>query len=701
MTARDKMDETDLHALLSAEITDAVGFIDDDIGPERIKAVQAYFGKLVEPEEGRSTATTRETHDTIMAIMPSLMRIFFGPEHVVSFEPRGAEDVEEAEQKTDYCNYIVTNDNDGFEVFYAAIKNALREKVGIVKSWWDDSEEVSTRTYTGLDEMGLTALLEDLNKATKAELVEATEDENGIRVRIKLTKPVDRVRIDALPPEEFLISRNARSMDTASFVGHRTVKTVSDLVAMGFDRDEIEACAGEDMDFNPERLERNPSYDGTHVIIDPTMRPVLYIEGYVRADMDGDGIAELIKVCTVGSGHKIIDYETVDDHPFSAFKADLEPHTFFCESVADKTADIDETQTKLLRAGFDGLAQSLFPRTVVGNNGYMEDALNTEVGAILRSKGDASSGYFFQTAPNTAQHALPWLTVMDEMREKRTGVSKVSMGLDAQALQNTTATAAEGNFTRSQERIELMARVMASGMRTLFRRIAKLVTENQRAERMIQLRNKWVPIDPRAWRSEMNVICNVGLGGGSQAQRVAILSMIAAKQEAIMMQAGIDNPLVTPFEYRNTLAKLVEESGLKNPDAFFRDPSSEEFQAELAEKAAQPPPPDPKALEAQARLQLEQQKFEMQARQAAQKAADDLQIMRERMQLEMQAQAEKHRAEFEFRVEQARAELQLKREEMQMGFQLNAQANQLNAAAKVEAAAQTNLSGPELGGDVG
>jgi len=688
MTKREKMDESQLQSVVAAEVEDAISFIDDDIGPDRKKAVDYYFGRpFGGEEEGRSKVVSRDVHDMVSAAMPSLMRIFFGPEHVVEFEPYGPEDVDEAEQRTDYVNYIVTTDNDGFDIFYAVLKNALREKAGFTKAWWDNSEEVCTRTYSGLDELGLTALLEDLNKANRAEVVEASEDDGGLSVKIKLSQPRDKVRIEAIPPEEFLISRNARSLDSAAFVAHRTTKTVSDLVAMGYDRDEVELGASDDLDWNEERQARNPALNGWDDGIDPTMRQVLYIEAYVRTDFDGDGIAELMKVCTVGPGYKIIHHEPADDHPFAVFEVDPEPHTFFGESLADKVEDVQEIKSKLLRAGLDGLAQSLFPRTIVGHNGYMEDALNTEVGAVLRSKGDPASAYYFQAAPATAQAAFPFLTYMDELRENRTGMSKVSMGLDAQALQNTTATAAEGNFTRSQERIELMARILASGMRRLFRRVDNLVTENQRAERVIKLRNKWVPVDPRTWRSNMNVICNVGLGGGSQDQKIATLSMIAQKQEAIMLQAGPSNPLVSPKQYYTTLSKLVQEAGFKNPDAFFTDPDSEEAQERMANQPE--PPPDPKVVEAETKLALKAQEQEAQMAFQQQKAEADLQLAREKMALETA-----------FRRDQAADEIRLKREEMAMEYDLKRRVAELSAISKVEAPSPS-VSGPEMGGEPG
>lgn len=694
------MDDGALASIVSAEIEDAVSFIDSDIGPLRAGAVDRYFGRPYgDEEEGRSTVVSRDVHDTINAILPSLMRVFFGSENVVEFAPESEEDVETAEQATDYINYVVTVDNDGFEVFLAAIKNALREKVGFIKWWWDDSFTVSTTKYTGLDEMALTQLLENLQKSVDAEIVEASEGEEGLNVTLRLKKRVDRVRIAAVPPDEFLIGRRMRTLDDEGYVGHRTEKRVSELVAMGYDRDLVLSCSsdGSEIDNSGERQARQPYQDSmSGVSADDSARLVLYVESYINVDYDGDGIAELRRICTLGPSYKVVGNDPVDERPFADLQCDPEPHAFFGESIADKVVDIQKVKTRVLRASLDSLSQSVFPRTVVGRGGNMEDAMNTEVGAILRAEGDASSAYYFAAAPFVGREAFPMLSYMDELRENRTGMSKVSMGLDAEALQNTTATAANGQFSRSQERIELIARVMASGVRRLFRGLLKLTIENQRQSRMVKLRNQWVPVDPRAWRVNMDVVPNVGLGGGTNAEKVALLTMMLAKQELIIGTVGPDNPLVTPKQYFNTLAKLIETGGFKDPSAFFTDPDSPEAQERMAAKGQEPPPPDPKVEEAKARIELEAAKAQAQAQRDEQKAGGDLQLAREKHALEMQQRREEQAADLAFKRELANAELTLKREEMQMEFALKSEANRMNANARSQ-----SINGPSQGGEPG
>lgn len=699
------MDEAELQAVVGAEIDDAVSFIDSDIGPERARAIDYYFGRpFGDEEDGRSQVVSRDVHDTIQAIEPSLMRIFFSPENVVEFAPHGEEDAALAEQQTDYVNYIVSRDNDGFSVIQAVIRNVLREKAGIVKYWWDRSVSVRTVSYTGLDDMGLTKLLEDLSGAQEAEIVSSSEDESGLSVEIKLKKRLDRVKIEAVPPEEFLISRRAKSIDDASMVAHRSMKTVSDLVAMGYDRDVVESMSQESdsVTFSTERNARNPGDQGNWAIQgDRSQRLVLYVEAYMLVDFDDDGIAELRKVCCVGNEYKILHNEAASHRPFADFHCDPEPHAFFGQSIYDKTKDIQRAKSMVWRASLDSLAQSIYPRTVViENDGYMDDALNPEVGAVLRAK--SPNGYMPLVTPFVGEQAFPMLTYLDQVRENRTGLSKVSMGLDAEALQNTTAAAAEGQFARSQDRIDLLARTIANGFRKLYAGILRLVVENQRQERVVQLRGKWVSVDPRAWRTDMDVEINVGLGGGSDAAKAQILNVIAAKQEQIIALTGLDNPLAGLEEYRNTLVKGLELGGFKNPTAFFKElPKDEQGNVAL------PPPepkPDPDMAKVQGQLQLEQAKaqgnLQLEAAKTQAKAEADTVAAQNQMQLEMT----KLNAEMELKRYQIDAELELKRQQLVAEIELKrelglAQAQVAHEIGQAKVSAST--SGVEPGGEPG
>ena len=552
MQDEEVMSEEQLQGVISAEITDAISFIDDDIGGSRALATEYYYGDLFgDEEEGRSQVVSMDVRDTVQGILPSLMRIFFGPERVVEFAPQGPEDVQNAEQATDYVDFIFKRDNPGFKILHSAFKDALVRKCGIVKYWWDESVEVRAESFSMLDEQSMMMLTSDPDieiSAVREYPVPGTEPQNeaqGIMtpppmmydVEIKRRIKTGKVKIEALPPEEFLIDRRAKSIEDATFVGHRTMKTVSDLVAMGYDYDEmVEASGnGNDFDNNQEYTARNPfAVISTSNNGDPSSKSVMYIEGYLKVDFDGDGIAEMRRICTIGTGNKVIRNEIVSERQFADFCPDPEPHTFFGMCPADVVMDIQRIKSNVQRGILDSLAQSIHPRTaIVEGQANMEDVLNTEVGAVIRMRAPGMVQPF--TTPFVGQAAFPMLDYLDDIKQTRTGISKAAAGLDADALQSTTKAAVSATVNAAHQHIEMIARIFAeTGLRKLFTGILKLVVENQDRARMVRLRNTFVPIDPRSWDAKMDVIVNVGVGDGTIEDRINILNQVAEKTASLL-----------------------------------------------------------------------------------------------------------------------------------------------------------------------
>lgn len=612
-TGAEGMDDEEFESIVRTEIENAVNFIDSDIAPLRERATLYYRGALFgDEQEGRSQVVSRDVHDVVKGQLPSLMRVFFGPEKVVEFVPDGEDDVEMAEQATDYANFIVQRDNPGFTIFWNAFKDALIRKVGFVKYYWDDSITVSSVDYSGLDPMAVNKLLEDLSKAQEASVEDASQDENGFSVTIKLKKKADRLRIVSIPPEEYIIDSLARSPTEYTLKGHRTETTRSQLVAMGYSEDDLKdlSHSGNELEFNIERQAREITpVSGLGVESgDESQARIIYFEGFLRCDKDGDGIAELHKICAAGAGWKILKSEPVDDDNFAEFFADIEPHTFFGEAPAETVMDVQKIKSGVMRASLDSLALSVFPRTVVTKDANIADVMNTEIGAVIRAKqaGDVT----VLTTPFVGKDSFPMLAYMDEVRESRTGMSKTAMGLQPGDLQNMTALAAANQFNKSHEHIEIIARMIAeTGMKRLFRGILRVITENQRQARVINLRNKWVSIDPRAWKANMDVTCNVALGAGTSREKLATLQMVVAKQEQIFATVGPNNPLVSVNEYHNTLIEMLALSGFKNGSKYFTDPA----------KWVPPPngpPPTPQMIDAQThqqKVQVEAQKLQTDA----------------------------------------------------------------------------------------
>jgi hypothetical protein len=630
------MSEEQLQGVISAEITDAISFIDDDIGGNRALATEYYYGDLFgDEEDGRSQVVSMDVRDTVQGILPSLMRIFFGPERVVEFAPQGPEDVQNAEQATDYVDFIFKRDNPGFKILHSAFKDALVRKCGIVKYWWDESVEVRAESFSMLDEQSMMMLTSDPNveiSAVREYPVPGTEPMNeaqGIMtpppmmydVEIKRRIKSGKVKIEALPPEEFLIDRRAKSIEDATFVGHRTMKTVSDLVAMGYDYDEMveQSGNGNDFDNNQEYTSRNPfAVISTANNGDPSSKSVMYIEGYLKVDFDGDGIAEMRRICTIGTGNKVIRNEIVSERQFADFCPDPEPHTFFGMCPADVVMDIQRIKSNVQRGILDSLAQSIHPRTaIVEGQANMEDVLNTEVGAVIRMRAPGMVQPF--TTPFVGQAAFPMLDYLDDIKQTRTGISKAAAGLDADALQSTTKAAVSATVNAAHQHIEMIARIFAeTGLRKLFTGILKLVVENQDRARMVRLRNTFVPIDPRSWDAKMDVIVNVGVGDGTIEDRINILNQVAARQEMLIEKTGPNNPVVSIPQYTNTLTKMLQLAGIKDSANYFN---------QLPNDFQLPEPPAPKPTPEEILAQVQAQSIQADI----QKKAAELQLDRERM----------------------------------------------------------------------
>lgn len=587
------MDEEDFANQVYLMAEDAENFVDDTIADERVRAAEYYNGEpLGDEQEGRSQIVMTEVRDTIQAMMPSLLRIFTSGQRVVDYLPRRAEDIKTAEQASDAVNFIFNEQNGGYSVLYNAFHDALLKKNGIVTWWCEETPRVIEKSLSGVTQMEL-AMFQQQNP--NAEFFDIRAEpaippyEQTYSCKVRLVDMEKKYRVRALPPETFIIDRRAR--DTATqfdLIGYRDYLTVSQLVEMGFDEDEIiengAPTENDTWDRDLEEQVRNPGIFYPSEASETSLKRVKYYRVFARIDKDGDGVAELRRVEMIGRGYVLTD-EVVDHAPFAVFCPEPEPHTVFGHSIADNTMDLQRMKTHAVRAMFDSAAQSIYPRTVIVEGQVnIDDVLNKEIGAVIRAR---TAGAVQDIAtPFIAQQMLPFLEYLDEVKAQRTGVTPTSQGLDADLLQSTTKAAVTAQISASQERIEVIARTFAeTGMKALFSGLLKLITRHQDKPLLVRLRGEWTPVDPTTWDANMDCTVSVALGRGDDAQQMAFLTQIAQKQEMILQQIGVSNPLVKPSQYANTLQQICLKAGFKNPDQFFT-PISAEQDAMLAQQAA-------------------------------------------------------------------------------------------------------------------
>lgn len=673
------MSDEEFRYIVFQAIEDSQTYIDSYVAPAREKAM-AYY--LAEPfgneEEGRSQVVLTEVRDTVLAMLPSLLRIFTGGDKVVEFIPKNPEDVAAAEQATDLINYVFTQENPGFRILHDAMKDALISKTGVLTWYKVDDEEVEYYDYSGLlpEEIALLTSDPDVTIESMVEMIDMVTGVQKTDLRIRRTKRSPRYVVECIPPEQFLIDNEATNLDDAIYIGRRKLATISELVAMGYDRQVVEENAGTGgFDMNNEMLIRNPadqSFFGLTQTADETTDKVFYVESYIRCDKDGDGIAELHKVCTVGNGAYILHDEVVQKAPFSLLAPDPTPHTIFGQSIADQTMDLQLTKSSIMRNTLDSLAQSIHPRTVVVEGQVnIDDVMNVETGAIIRARAPGMVAPLSE--PFVGQQALGVMGYLDEIKTQRTGISRASQGLDAEALQSTTRAAVQAQLSSSQERIEMIARLFADGLKRCFQGLLGLVVQYQDKPKIIRLRNKFVPIDPRTWDSSMDMVVNVALGRGSDEQRMAFLMQIIQQQKEVIQTYGPYNPLVDLTQLRGALAQVTQLAGFQDPSQFWKEINPQEVQAFMQNMAQNANKANPAEMLAQ--VEAEKIKADILINAAKQelerqKAAAQADLERDRLYVDAILRATEIQAKYGAQVDMAmiKAEVDRQRAEIQALF---------------------------------
>jgi GrpB-like predicted nucleotidyltransferase (UPF0157 family) len=706
------MAQNDLKSILQAEIDDAIGFIESETVEQRKQALEAYLRQPYGNEvEGKSQIVTGEVAEAIDGALPSLVRIFTGSDQIVVFEPQGPRDEASAKQATDYCNWVFSRDNEGVAILHDWFKDALLQKNGIVKAYWENKENITKERYFDLSDDELAMLMSD----DTMEIVEQDTQEfpvfdqmgqpvfdqmgqpviNSIHnITVQQKKMVGKVTIENVPPEEFLISKKARTIEDSPFVAHRQMLTRSTLMAMGFNKKQVEGLQmGDALAYTPERVARYAAGEQPYQTQtdDPSMQEIEVFECYVKTDIDGKGIASLVQVFYASNeiledkkGKEMV--EEVDYVPFHSICPIPIPHKFFGNSLADRTVDLQLIKTTITRQMLDNLYLTNNARVVaVEGQVNLDDLLTSTAGGVIRAK---SQGAVTQlNVQNVASQAFPMLQYLDTVQSKRTGVSDASQGLDPAILQNVTAAAVASMQQAGAGKVELMARIFAeTGVKSLFKGILHLLCKYQDKARLVRMRGQFVEFDPRTWANQYDVSINVGLGAGNRQEQMAMLSMIVAKQEQLIGQYGPANPYVSPAQYRNTLGRMVETAGLKDSNEFYKAITPEQDQALSNPPPQQQPqmPPEVQALmqrtqaeiqanqqKAQADMQLQQQQQQIDMQMAQQKAGLEMQLLREKESAKLQLEREKQQAYFALKQQEFEAEAQLKAMKIGAGITSN------------------------------
>jgi len=618
------MTDDDVQSIAKDALDSAISFVESEIAEDRIKSQRYFEGETdIGQEDGRSKIVATKVRDTIRAIKPSLMRVFLSSENPVEYIPTSQEDVVGAEQATKYAHWKFQQLG-GYTLLNNAIHDALVKKTGVLKIWWEENTSATIHTYTNVTEEEMAAIVneDDVEVIEHTEETEIEVDDMGNQMqsamhslKVSHKKRNGELKMEAVPPEEFIVDRNAKSVDDAYIVAHRTEMRVSDLVEMGYDFEEVSNLSGlssDDTYTDSEAFERKGyEQDEEQNTQDVSMKKVAVTEAYMKMDKEGTGVAMMYKILMAGGDNTVLECEPYGDVPFAVFEVDPEPHTFFGRSVADLVMNDQDSSTAMLRGMMDNVALTNSPRQgYVQGQVNVDDLMNNEIGGLVRMK--SPQALVDIATPFVAGQVLTAMQYMDDAVEAKTGVTRASMGLDPDALQNTSATAARLQAQQGSAQIEVMARNIAEGgMKRLFKLMLNVLVENSCEETLMRLHGNFQPVDPRVWNTGMDIQVNVGVGTGQEAERHAALNQALQMQMQIWTQYGNGNGLVTMTGIRNTLGDMLALQGVKNVDRYFQ-PINPEIEAQLIQEQQQMAAESPQITEAEALVQAEQYKADKQ-----------------------------------------------------------------------------------------
>jgi hypothetical protein len=731
------MSALELRAILTAQRWDSMSAITaSKLSEERATSLDYYQGdmsKYLPAIDGRSKAVSMDTSDTIEGMLPTLMDIFAGGEEIVRFEPVGPEDVAAAEQETDYVNHVFMQANPGFLVLYSFIKDALLSKNGIVKVYWESEEIKERETYYDLDDQQFAAIL----AADDIELIEHTvKDQSdcamppaaagapqlagpaGVTspppagpgmpampqpkwhdVTIEASRVSAKARVVSVPPEEFGITRHARHISEAGYCFHDVFRSESQLIEQGFDEEQIKKLPSYLVAHTVEEIARDTVNESTlrqgEDQLNTANRLIRVTEHYCKLDYEGDGEPRLYRITTAGEeGHVLLrddepDVIAEDRIPFASITPFIITHRFWGRSIADLVKDIQDIKTALLRALLDNLYLHNNPRVEVSEahatDATLDDLLVARPGGIVRVK--QPGGIIWQESPDISSSIYPAMQYLDATREWRTGVSRQGQGVDPNALQNQVATIANQMYDAADKKIKLIARIFAeTGIKDMFMLLHATIRKNCTKPQTVRLRNNWVPVDPRVWKTRSDMTVNVALGTGSKAEQLAHLQLIIAAQTQAIM-GGL--PIVSAQNLFNSATELSRLAGHKDVSKFFLQPGLPPDPSNPANAPIQKPPDPQQALQ-QAKAQAEQDKVKADAAHQQMKTAADIQFQKQKLDFDLQKEREK-----------ALLEMQVAREKHAMDMQMH-QASLTEHVMKIAQAsggkdADGKSTGPDLG----
>jgi hypothetical protein len=598
-----KIDEEYIASVVTKELSSAESWMGSDLASEQESNLDYYYGaKFGNEEAGFSQVVTRDVMETVEGILPELMKIFASGDMVVEFDPIGPADEEQVEIEGKYINHIFMNRSNGYKILYDWFKDALLMKNGIIKVDWDSSTQVQFRDFAMLTEQEYTILKDGesddemfIGAQYEIESYEEYEIE-GVKYwdcRVKIERKRGRPVITPIPSEEFRIKERSTCLQSTPFVSHVTSKTRGELLEEGYEEDVIDGASSSYFSSNgvADARFQSPDESDWSYGFNQNEREIQVAYSWTRLYCPEDKRVKLIYSTLIGN--ECVEWEEVDRVPLISLSPIMMPHKFTGIAVADLVRDVQEIRSTVFRQMLDNLAlQNSGRYTAVEGQVNLQDLIDNRIGGIVRQKMPNAVGRL--DTPDLSQFTIPVLDQLDLIKENRTGVSRMTAGLDQSALSShQTAAAVNQVMTAAQGKILLIARNFAeTGVKELFIEMYNLIREHQTTPDLVPISGRYALVNPREWVERYDVHVTVGIGNGNKDQQLFHLSQISQLLQTI--GASPYGYLIGPENVFHLASEFIKNSGYPNPTKFIQNPAT-----------VQPPEdqPSPEQIIAQARAQ--------------------------------------------------------------------------------------------------
>lgn len=674
------LSERELLRILKDEETDAASYYASELAQTQAEAMDRYHAKPYgdgSERPNRSAVVTHDIEDTINWTMPHIQRTFSSSDDLITVEDESCV-VSDGDLKTaaQYLNHVFFKDNPGETIIHDFAFDALLQKIGVLRSWWEDPQAKPPQILEGVTVDQLVRYVNDpdyeiLEQSIDGEIEGAEEQdehdgddkpadgelklighepnekpEPTFTLRIQHKPRVGRARVEVVPPEEFRISRRAKSIEAADYHAWRREVYVAELLnefpeqADALEPDNFATLKADEInsDTDNRKLARFPDEPSTGQRVshyDPQRRKVWENIEYIRIDADGDGVVELRRIRRVGD--TILENDAADESEFVMWTPIKVSHRAIGRSLADTLIDIQKIRTALTRRAMDSLSRATAPRVLVNASATRKDPslldrlLDHDVGDAIEVEGNPNEVVRELITTDVSPIAMQAIEYWDRRSEEASGVNRHAMGIQPQAITDT-AKGIENLQAAANSRIEQVARWLAVALESAFGKLLRLLIAHQDHARVVKIAGKRMEIDPRRWSDEMGVSVHVGMSADSREKRILYLKDTLDQQQIAYERLGDGNPLVSLQEIRNTLALLSEAKGYKNADRFWR---------QIPENWKPPEPgKDPKQLEVEGKLQLQQADMQQRGQIETQKLQGQLQIQHAEMQGKQQLAAQ-------------------------------------------------------------